>query len=104
MQCETSCKDGQQVIMCLQQPCTNTPGLPRGIFLDLYSKAISPGQLILAGPCARSSVKTLLIVIYSHVNKTKIKTCPVSDKTFGRYFVWAFFKFLFHYFNFVLIS
>lgn len=66
-------------------------GIPRGIFFDLYSKAISPGQLIIAGPCARSSVKTLLTIIYSHLNKIKIKTCPVSDKVFGGYFAWAFF-------------
>lgn len=25
------------------------------------------------------------------MNKIKIKTCPVSDKTSGRYFAWAFF-------------
>lgn len=73
--------------MCLQQPCTNIPGLPSRIFSDLYSKAISPGQLILAGPCARGSVKTLLTIIYSHMNKIKIETCPVSDEIFG----WAFF-------------
>lgn len=69
---ETSCKDyKQQGILCLQQPRTNIPVVPKAIFFDLFSKAISPGQLILAGPCGTGSVKTLHTMIYSHMKKKK---------------------------------
>lgn len=68
---ETICKDyKQQCILCLQQPCTDIAGVPKAILFDLSSKAISPGQLILAGPCGRGSVKTSLVP-YSHMKKKK---------------------------------